>query len=403
MKEGFFVQAKQQDRTKLNFRMFYFLTFLGLGSLYPLLAVYLDEGVGLTGSQIGTILSISPVVMIVIQPLWGMLSDWTQKPRLLLSISILLTSITGLVYAQVDLFIILIVMAIILAAVQSAVTPLSDSIALNYVQKVKGNYGSIRLWGALGFALAVIIAGWLADYIGLWIIFYLFSGMLLLAFLFSWRLPEENQGLRNNLFSGMSTLAKRPRFILFLCTTFLVFGPIYANNSYFGLFIKDIGGTLTGVGIAFLFAAGSEAPFMQFANRFIEKIGMLQVLTLAAGVSMIRWFFYFFEPSLYLVYATTIAQGFSVGLAIPAALQYVRDISPKEVQVTAVSIYAAVGSGLGAWFCTYFGGLILQWYTIKNVYLFFGILTTLGITTLLIVARLDFIKRKAALKVEAAR
>jgi PPP family 3-phenylpropionic acid transporter len=385
------VQFQQQDRTKRNFSIFYFLTFLGLGSLYPLLAVYLDEGVGLSGSQIGTILSISPVVMIVIQPLWGILSDWTQKPRLLLTVSLLLTSITGLIYSQVDMFILLVIMAVILAAVQSGLTPLSDSIAFNYVQKVKGNYGSIRLWGALGFALAVIIAGWLADYIGLFIIFYLFSGLLLLAFLFSWKLPEENQAMKANLFSGMSTLAKRPRFILFLCTTFLVFGPIFANNSYFGLFIKDIGGTLTGVGIAFLFAAGSEAPFMQFANRFIQKIGMLQVLILAASVSMIRWFFYFFEPSLYLVYATTIAQGFSVGLSIPAALQYVRDISPKEVQVTAVSIYAAVGSGFGAWFCTYFGGLILQWYSIKNVYLFFGILTTLGITTLLVVARLDVI------------
>ncbi|WP_336296593.1 MFS transporter [Bacillus pinisoli] len=400
MKEGFNVQGKQQDITNWNFRMFYFLIFLGLGSLYPLLAVYLDEEVGLTGSQIGTILSVSPVVMIVIQPLWGMLSDWTQKPRLLLTIAILLTSVIGFIYSLVDVYILLFIMAILLAAVQSAVTPLSDSITLNYVQKVKGNYGSIRLWGALGFALAVIIAGGLADSFGLTIIFYLFSGMLLLSFLFSWKLPEENQALRANLFSGMRTLAKRPRFLLFLCTTFLVFGPIFANNSYFGLFIKDIGGTLTGVGIAFLFAAGSEAPFMQFANRFIQKIGMLQVLTLAATVSMLRWFFYFFEPSLYLVYATTIAQGFSVGLSIPAALQYVRDISPKEVRVTAVSIYAAVGSGLGAWFSTYIGGLILQYYSIKNVYLFFGILTVLGITSLLAVARLDYVKRKAGLQVE---
>ncbi|MBM7660477.1 PPP family 3-phenylpropionic acid transporter [Bacillus mesophilus] len=391
---------QQQDSTKRNFSLYYFLTFLGLGSLYPLLAVYLDEVVGLTGSQIGTILSISPVVMIVIQPFWGILSDWTQKPRLLLTISILLTSLTGLIYAQVDTFAILMIMAIILAAVQSGMTPLSDSLALNYVQKVKGNYGSIRLWGALGFALAVIVAGWIADYIGLSVIFYLFSGTLFLSFLFSWKLPEENQAMKANLFSGMSTLVKRPRYILFLCTTFLVFGPIFANNSYFGLFIKDIGGTLTGVGIAFLFAAGSEAPFMQFANRFIEKIGMLQVLTLAAGVSMVRWFFYFFEPSLYLVYATTIAQGFSVGLAIPAALQYVRDVSPKEVQVTAVSIYAAVGSGLGAWFSTYFGGLILQYHSIQQVYLFFGVLTTLGISTLLIVMRLDFVKRRTALQVK---
>jgi PPP family 3-phenylpropionic acid transporter len=393
------LKLRHQDRTKWNFYAFYFLTFFGYGSLYPLLAVYLDESVGLSGGQIGMIMSISPVVMIIVQPLWGILSDWTRKPRLLLTISIFLTSVVGFIYSLSNAYVTLILMAILLAAVQSAATPLSDSITLNYVQKVKGNYGSIRLWGALGFAIAVIAAGRLAEDIGLSVIFYIFSFVLFLSFLFSWRLPEESQSIQINIFSGITTLGKRPRFILFLLTTFLVFGPIYANNFYFGLFIKEIGGTLTGVGIAFLFAAGSEAPFMQFAQQFIRKLGMLQVLMMAAFISMIRWFFYFFEPSLYLVYATTIAQGFSVGLFIPAALQYVRDISPKEVHITAMSIYSAIGNGLGSWFCTYFGGLILQWYSIQKVYLFYGVLTSLGIITLLTVARVDSVKRKSLVKI----
>jgi PPP family 3-phenylpropionic acid transporter len=128
---------------------------------------------------------------------------------------------------------------------------------------------------------------------------------------------------------------------------------------------------------------------MQYANRFISKLGMIRVLIIAAAISMLRWYFYFLEPSLLLVYITTIAQGFSVGLFIPAALQYVRDISPKEVRVTAISIYSAVGNGLGCWFCTYFGGFLFEWYSIETVYLFYGVLTSFGVGTLLIVARLE--------------
>ncbi len=392
------MQNSKTDYDKLNFRTYYFLIFFGIGSLYPLLTVYLDNDLGLTGSQIGTIMSISPVVMIVVQPLWGILSDWTQKPKVILTISILLTSVMGILFSLSGAYITLIVMAILIAVVQSAITPLSDSIALNYVQKVKGNYGSIRLWGALGFAIAVIVAGRLAEHIGLTVIFYLFSFIFLLAIYFVRRLPEESQPISTNIRSGINSLLKRPRYVLFLITTFLVFGPIYANNFYFGLFVINVGGTLTGVGIAFLLSAGSEAPFMQFAREFIKKFGMLNVLLVAAFISASRWLFYYFEPSLYFVYATTIAQGFSVGLFIPAALQYVKDISPKEVHVTAISIYSAVGNGLGSWFCTYFGGIILQWSSINAVYLFFAITTSLGIVTLIIVTRVDFMINRNKLR-----
>jgi PPP family 3-phenylpropionic acid transporter len=392
----------QQDKIKWDIRTFYFLSFLGIGSLYPLLPVYLDERVGLDGGQIGLIMSISPVVMIAIQPIWGMLSDCTQKPKLLLTISILLTSLIGLFFSFANAYVTLILLSILLAMSQSAITPLSDSITLNYVQKVKGNYGSFRLWGAIGFALAVIISGKMAEMIDDSVIFYLFSGIFLLSALFSRRLPEERQFIRSSLFTGISSLRKQPRFALFLLTTFLILGPILANNVYFGLFIKDIGGTLTGIGLAFLLAAGSEAPFMQFANQFIQKLGMIRILILAAAISMLRWYFYYLEPSLFLVYITTIAQGFSVGLFIPAALQYVRDISPKEIRVTAISIYSAVGNGLGCWFCTFFGGLLLQWYSIEAVYLFFGILTSCGIGILLLVARLERNQAGVLLEVQEA-
>lgn len=389
----------QHDQTKLNLRTFYFLTFLGIGALNPLLPVYLDETIGLSGGQIGLIMSLSPVVMIVIQPVWGLLSDWSQKPRLLLTLATLITSLVGVIYSFANVYVALIIVAIILSMFQSAMIPISDSITLNYVQKTKGNYGSFRLWGAVGFAVAVLVAGRMAETFGNSVIFYIFSAVLLIAAIFSFRLPEESQqSVQTSLLDGVKSLRKQRKYVLFLFTTFLILGPILANNSYFGLFVKDIGGTLTGIGLAFLLAAGSEAPFMQFANRFISKLGMMKVLLIAALISMVRWYFYYFEPSLVLVYLTTIAQGFSVGLFIPAALQYVRDIAPKEVRVTAISIYSAVGNGLGSWFCIYVGGLLLEWFSIQTVYLFYGMLTSVGIVTLFVISRLERNESKSLLE-----
>ncbi|MCA1032407.1 MFS transporter [Bacillus timonensis] len=382
-----------KGNVKINFMLFYFFVFFSFGSLFPLLSVYLKDSIGLTGTQIGIIMSISPVITILIQPFWGIISDYTQKPKLVLMLTLIATAVIGFTYSFVSVYLLFILIAGLLAVTQSAIIPVSDSLALTYVQKHNGNYGSIRLWGALGFAVSVLVVGRLAETYDLSIIFYVFTCLLLFSVLFVRNLPGERQSVQMNIKEGISTLIKMPRFVLFLFTTFLVFGPIYANNFYFGIFVRDIGGTLTGVGIAFLLAAGSEAPFMQVARSWINKIGILHILVIAAFISAVRWLFYFFEPSLTLVYMTTIAQGFSVGLFIPAALQYVRDISPGSVRATAVSFYSAFGNGLGSWFCTFMGGIILDAFDIGHVYLFFSLLTGIGIIVLLIIINIDRKKR----------
>ncbi|MBD8069037.1 MFS transporter [Bacillus sp. PS06] len=384
--------SQQERNTNLTISSFYFIFFFGLGTFTPLLSVYL-KGMGLSGTQIGTIMSVTPVVMIIAQPMWGMITDYTQKPRVVLTFTLLMASMIVIIYSTISTVFVLIIMAGMLSFFQSAIVPISDSVTISYVQRVKGNYGSLRLWGAVGFAIAVLFAGRLSEIFSLSVIFYTLSVSLLLTAIVAWRMPNERSSVQVDLIKGVKTLFKLPRFVLFLVTTFMIFGPISANNVYFGIFITDIGGTLTGVGIAFLLGAGSEAPFMKVAGNWIQRLGVIHILILAGLISGLRWVFYFFEPSLTLVYATTIAQGFSVGLFIPAALQYVREVSPNNVRATAISLYAAIGNGLGSWFCTYVGGIILDQFGVLTIYMFFSILTGIGILILICVSRLD--KRKS--------
>ncbi|PLR68857.1 MFS transporter [Bacillus sp. UMB0893] len=373
---------REHHTTRVHFYSFYFLIFFAFGSLFPLLPVYLKDSIGLSGSQIGMIMSISPVVMILIQPLWGILSDITQKPTVLLTIALTLAGVFGLVFSVLDTYAWLILVASMLAIVQSALIPLSDSISMNYVQKTKTEYGSIRLWGAVGFAVAVMTVGQLAGLFSMSMIFYSFAFILFVAVIFAYQLPNENKTMQISIKEGIKELSNVPRYFVFLFVAFLVLGPILANNIYFGIFVAELGGGLTGIGIAFLLAAGSEAPFMKFASSWIRKLGMMNILMMATFISSVRWFLYFIEPPLGVVYITTIAQGFSVGLFIPAALQYVRDLAPAAVGATAISLYSSVGNGLGNWFCTFLGGLILEAYSVLYVYLFFGILSSIALAVL---------------------
>ncbi len=380
---------KTFDQTSISLKGFYLLSFFGLGSLFPLLGVYFKEEVGLSGTEIGTLMSISPVVMIFAQPLWGIATDYSRRPRSVLVLSLLLTAALGYCIILLESYLWLIALLVVFSFMQSALVPVSDSILLNYVQKENKQYGNYRLFGAIGFAIAVYMAGRLAEVFGIHVIFYMFSFVLVVCVLFVVRMPKENQSLKTDLRKGIDQLIKMPSYLVFLSATFLVFGPIFANNFYFGFYIQETGGTLAGVGLAFLIAAGSEAPFMKFAGLTIKKWGMMHIMIFAATVSAVRWTFYFFEPSYPIVLLTTVVQGFSVGLFIPAAMEYVRTYTPIEVRATAVSLYSAVGNGLGSWFCTFVGGVIFDKFNIFYTYLFFGVLSFAGLFMVFILSRME--------------
>ncbi len=367
-----------KNNMNVNMSSYYFLVFFSFGSLFPLLSVYLRDSVGLSGGEVGTIMSVGPVVMIFAQPFWGMVSDYTRKPREILSVAIIFTGLMGLLYTMFATYYIFIVIAGLVALFQAAIVPISDSLTLNYVHKTGGDYGKIRLWGAAGFALAVLTMGSLSDILGLKIIFFSFALTLWICAFFSRKMPKESNMMKVSLRSGMRTMFKDKKFVIFLFAAFFLFGPISANNVYFGILLQDVGGSLTGVGIAFLFAAGSEVPFMRWAGSWIKKLGLLKIIFLAAVVSIFRWLFYSFEPTPFLIYITTVAHGFSVGLIIPAALQYVRSIAPEDTKITALSLFASFGQGFGAWFCTFVSGFLLEYYTVFSVYLFFAGLSTAG-------------------------
>lgn len=376
-------------KTKINISLFYFFIFFSLGGFFPLLPVYLREEVQLSGTQIGMLMSIIPVVKIVSQPLWGMICDYLRKPRLILTFTLIVASSLTLPYLVFNKYYIYIIFAVLLAVFQSAAIPISDSLTFNYIHKHGGSYGNYRLWGSIGFAVAALIMGKLSEYSGTYVIFFAFTISMLICSFFAWHMPGESASIQSGLRSGILKLLKLPQFMLFLLASLSIFGPMVGHMAYFGIMVQDLGGTLTGVGIAIFLAAGSEVPFMLYASAFIRKSSLLHVLVFAAIISGIRWIFYFFAPPISLVYLTTIAQGISIGLYIPAALQYVREIAPEEVKTTAVAFYTAIGASFGNWFSTFFGGIILDKYNVFTTYLFYGFSTFVGVMILLVIVRLN--------------
>jgi PPP family 3-phenylpropionic acid transporter len=140
---------------------FYFAFFLYAGLMLAYLPAYLAAR-GLGAAEIAVVLALPQVVRIFAPAMWGWVADHTGAQR---GIVILGCAANAACFALVPLAPGVVGIAALVAAaslVSAAALPLVEAITLGALAGQPGRYGPIRVWGSIGFILAVLAGGaWL--------------------------------------------------------------------------------------------------------------------------------------------------------------------------------------------------------------------------------------------------
>lgn len=367
-------------RLYINYSGLYYFAFFSLGAVMIFITEYLLNK-GLNGIQVGTITAAGSFVAIFSRPVWGILCDKTQEYKKILYSIMICCTIISFCFIFISNYYLIIIAYIGLYFFQSGITPIIDSIAL-YSDI---GYGSVRLWGAIGFAVGAFITGIIAENLGLYIIFIIYSISYIIALLFIKRIevPKCTIIVRSH-FEGINTLIKNNKYILFLICAFFVHGTITAHNTYFCVLYKEVGGSETGIGLAFLLFAGSEAPFMKYCDYLIKKISVEKLLVIAILISIFRWYWYSTAPNPKAILILFMLQGVSIGIYLVAAVYYIKEITIDKVRTTALAVYSSLGAGMSTMVCNYIGGVVFEKYGVQKIYLMFSLLNIIGLLLLLL-------------------
>jgi len=365
----------------------YMFSYFCIGALFPLLAQYL-RSIGFDGLQIGTITASSTAIGIIGSPLWGAVYEKRNGSRKLLYI--LYASALVLVLSLCAVRDYWLFLAIYAAAFffESPVRPLNDAITLSSGH----GFGKVRLWGSVGFALGVFLAGIIAQRVGLIAIFPLYSISLLIGLLFLIYVRPTASG-RRHAQADMAeyTLAdKAPpgnfrlllsnrKYVALIASAFFINGTMIAHNTYFGFLYLEDGGSIAGIGIAFLLMVGSEIPFMGLADRISRRIPTEKLIMIVMAVSTARFLWYGTSPSPQLLLATFFVQGLVNGIFLIKIIKYIARTVDKTVISSAITLYTAFSSNAGAILCLFAGGLLVEHSGGAAVYLFYGTLNLAGL------------------------
>ncbi|STO07685.1 MFS transporter [Exiguobacterium aurantiacum] len=358
------------NQQKRLFQSIYVAIFFAQGALIPYMALFFSQDrFDLSPSEVGTIVAILPILSIGVQPLWGMLADRTGRVRAWLVLAMVGAAALSLTFLFATAYVWIVLLMVAWSVFQCAHIPLVDMMTLDYTARAKIDYGAIRLYGSAGFAIAVFMMGRISDTAWGLSSTFLLSAIVLVIGSVVLRQISEVEAPRPTAVAPFAWSAVwNKQFVAFLIGGMLVFGPIYANNYYFGIYVTSIGGSTTLIGTLFLVAVLCEIPFMKVAHQIVFRLGTVNVLAGAAFISALRNGWLAFEPPLWVVWLLAIVQGLVVGLLIPVALQFVRSLVSLNVTSTAIGVYMAVTSGLATAGFNQLSGIIIEYDSIIGVF-----------------------------------
>lgn len=382
-----------KDKNIINFQIFYFLLIGSIGCFFPYINVYLEKSIGLDGSQIGLITAISLIIGVCVVPIWGIIGDKTQKYNIVLMVSLIASIAVLYIYSKQTVYLGVFICAMLLEVVRLGSVPMADTITMNYTSQTGGNYGSIRGMGSLGYMLASMVVGFLADIYGLDGPLFT-SYMLLLGFalLLCFRFPKTNQGENTEKpkKEHFKELFKNKKFIFMLILIMISQIVVDSATAYSGNHLvvtlqKDnsLISWLTFIQVL------PEFFFLMIASKFIDKMGYKKFFIFAIAFMIIRLFTYALIPNAYAFIIISVVHCLGVACSTVASLAYIKDVVNSAVFGTAITLLNAAMSIAKAIY-GYIFGVIYQYFGSYNIFLVSAIIVCIALILVLTTHNFDY-------------
>jgi len=375
---------------KLKGMLFFFHSSMTI--LISYLPVYFQY-LGLSGSEIGLLLAVGPMAAIIAQPFWGYMSDrWkTVKRILLLCLSSALA--IGFLVFRVDEFILLFPLLYMFFSFMSPAGGLGDSLAQKVSIQRNVSFGSIRMWGSLGFGTASLVGGYILSAIGIVNIYYVFAFYLLIALVFTFFAPDSEPSKKPVKLTSAFKLLKNKQLGIFFLLVLSISLTHRMNDSFLGLYIVELGGDESIIGLAWFIGVLTEAVVFAFSVFLFRKYHPLTYITVAAGIYVLRWLLMSLAPDPTFVLLIQVLHGLSFATFYLMAFQFVSKLVPEELQSTGHLLFISVFFGVSGVIGSIIGGTIIEAFDVQSLYtLMFG-LSMIGLISSLIY-RYFYIKRQ---------
>tara|TARA_R110001583_G_scaffold93602_2_gene236553 strand:+ start:572 stop:1723 length:1152 start_codon:yes stop_codon:yes gene_type:complete len=358
---------------------FYFFYFALLGAIAPFLGLFFQSK-GFDEVEIGTLMAVLMGTRIIAPNIWGWLADRSgQRIRIIRTGSLLTLMIfSAAFWAETFLHWALLMFGF--SFFWNAVLPQFEAVTLLALGVDQHSYSRVRLWGSIGFIFAVVILGWLFDWLEIGLLIPVMWGLMLLVWLASLCIdPPSESRVEGERLSGLWSIIKRPPVLSFFAVYLLLqlsHGPYY---SFYSIYMSEQGYDKTQIGLLWALGVVAEVLMFLVMHRLLGWIGLRVMVQLGMAVCALRWLMIALLPDqLWAVLLAQLFHAVTFGCLHAAGIALVHHFFPASHQGQGQALYSSIGFGVGGALGAFLSGWIWNQYDGTTMFLFAVSISLLG-------------------------
>jgi PPP family 3-phenylpropionic acid transporter len=326
---------------------FYLCYFGAIGVLVPFFALYLQRR-GFDAIAIGQLMAIPMAMRIVAPGFWGWAADHTGRRDLTLRAGALLAIAGATLLWGASGFLATALGLAAFALPWSGLLPQFEATTLSHLGDRPQRYGWVRLWGSVGFIVAVLLGGLAfsgARLDAVPLVLLCVVGATAVAI---WLVPAAPASPAGPRPQRLGAALRQPWVLALLLVCVLqqaAFGPYYV---FFTIYLDELGYSTGAAGLFWAWGVAAEVLMFILAPRLIERFGSRALLMFALGMTALRWLLTAWGASwlALLVLAQTMHMA-AFGLFHAVAVLLVHRAFPGRLQGRGQALYSALGFGVG--------------------------------------------------------
>ncbi|MFM1959977.1 MAG: hypothetical protein RL588_1494 [Pseudomonadota bacterium] len=338
----------------LRLGLVYAALYVGNGASTPFMPIWLSER-GLTGAEVGLVLSLPMLLQIVTSPALAVWADRFRLRRTPIAWLAAGTCATYLALAGLHGLPGLAAAWLLAASLYLALPPLIDVITLDRAAREGFSYGRPRSLGSLAYIGAAGLVGGLVTAVSVdvalgWMV--VAAGLTALGARFL--LPPDPApgpgpgaaGDGQGGLAGLKTLVRDPVFLLAVGSA----GLIQSAHAFYYAFSalawkaqglpESLTGLLWGVGV------GVEVVFLWFGAGLQRRLGAKNLLVIGGAAGVLRWTLLAFAPPLWALVPLQALHALTYTAVFLASIQLAARLSGPQTASAAQLINAALQGGV---------------------------------------------------------
>ncbi|WP_449600576.1 MFS transporter [Paenibacillus sp. Marseille-Q9583] len=337
-------------------------------SYFPLFYTHL----GFSSSQVGYLYSLGPLISILSNLFWSMMSDKLGTIRKIMFILLAGQLVTGLLLARATEFSSVMLILSFFYFFYYPVFPLADTMAIKIAERHGRNFITIRVFGSLGYSFFALTVGYALRALGATWSLTLCIIIIIIALLITIglkdvkktvpELPDQKAvttkpGKKEH---GLKDILLRKEVLWFFGCVFVLALGHRMNEAFLTISLKNLGAGEEVIGWALLASALSEIPVLFILGKYGDKFKELPLLILASLMYALRFLLMALADHPGSIIAIQALHSLTFGVFFVTCVRYITRIIPDRLRATGLAIYTVVWSSAAGLLSGTFGGMIYQ-------------------------------------------